>query len=1007
MRSIPTIKLIRKFIAILILHFLMYALPFSCRTPGPTFAELANRTHKKALDAKREAYQKQLKKKNFKKKTKQVKKELRRAKKDLEQVLKSPNPTYTQIEDIKDRIIYDTDVPEEFREEILTSLTEAQYTEDMGMKKQNIQTSMNNIEKALADKDFKDKVKIDLLKKMDEMGVGTEAINTKMNKKELEKVMQAYVEEVGEEEAKKEAKDEISKRAAELENAAANIIEENLEDLDDCAKNYISENFKDIDQNTNLDMLRPEIKQMLKDCREDDSEDAVNKVIESLEKSKAAVEAVNKHKKDLDEIAKAARKAKEEKNAEKRKELAKTTQEESEKVSKEIEEEIVQIDKNIDKSQRKVEESSKNLATINAELRKSKCPKCYCKETIGELADTSEEYDERCIQLCTDRCIQQERIKKEKEKIKQNKRKKRSLMALKFTLAAALFALAIFFFASGDPVTGVGLMALALSISVSGMGNGDGSIEGAPSDYTVPMDDNSSKGGSQTSPGTGNKLPPKVKIEERFKNTKETINRGKIEANITNAKQKGIEVKVNGKSIEDFKYNSDSGGLVIDETNLKQGKNSIEINATNEEGVVSSDKANFNYDGKNLPGVSFDIPDESSTNGAYKDISGIIEHIDDETDISIEVNGETHGNLKYSPETNQLEMKNLKLKKGDNKIVITATNDKGSSTKELSIGYLNARALPGDDYDYQPVGGQYLKVIHKETGVAYLGKVPLTKDKSNSICGVDESKNILWGFDENGVTFWSGIVKLKNNTISDDEENKEIRSIVSRELRSVNKTDCNVETNFEDCCKKNQSKVEKHHEQSEQKKTEEQKELPPERQKSPLEKELDKDEKTKESTQKKDEKPVRFSPQEVDIEKVNPKDITNIAEQPVNFKLNMAKGERRYSYEKNGKTYVIQFEKEDDDNYFSIWQREGNKNVLVGRIPRSLDIKNKVNNDKVTSIDFKLICNTIPFKGGKPAYMYAIDESGRTVILPFMQESETGGEILITPNVKGCNNIEK
>jgi len=146
----------------------------------------------------------------------------------------------------------------------------------------------------------------------------------------------------------------------------------------------------------------------------------------------------------------------------------------------------------------------------------------------------------------------------------------------------------------------------------------------------------------------------------------------------------------------------------------------------------------------------------------------------------------------------------------------------------------------------------------------------------------------------------------------------------------------------------------------------------------------------KEKEKQKAEEDKKLNPQppidSIDPEKTKMPDLSKMK----GYIVDVSSSNGLYKYDFNGKTYILKLEKEDSENYFTIWLRENNKNQPVGKSPRSMSISNLIEHKTESSIAFKTICKTIEFDSdGEPRFIYAYDFSGHVIRIPFIKYNST------------------
>ena len=186
--------------------------------------------------------------------------------------------------------------------------------------------------------------------------------------------------------------------------------------------------------------------------------------------------------------------------------------------------------------------------------------------------------------------------------------------------------------------------------------------------------------------------PPTVNITRPSQGSSTTEqSTADVRATIKNVDNKGdVSFTLNGKSNSNFSF---SRGELRATINLKDGDNKVVIKATNNDGS-DQDVVNINYKRKSTPPtVNITRPSQSSstTEQASADVRATIKNVDDKRNVSFTLNGKSSNNFSF----NKGELRaTVKLKKGENKIVIKASNKDGSDQDQASITYKIKVSLP-------------------------------------------------------------------------------------------------------------------------------------------------------------------------------------------------------------------------------------------------------------------------------------------------------------------------
>ncbi len=167
-----------------------------------------------------------------------------------------------------------------------------------------------------------------------------------------------------------------------------------------------------------------------------------------------------------------------------------------------------------------------------------------------------------------------------------------------------------------------------------------------------------------------------------------------ISAKILNIDSKrDVEFFVNGKRTNNFTFDSRTKSFNAN-ISLLAGKNKIRVKAANRDGADEKTVVLiFVKQAHRPPVVKFTRPSapKSSTKSPDFSISASIKNVKKKGDIILTVNGKRQSEFSFK----NTELKaNLKLKKGQNTIVISATNQDGSDEDRRTVNYYAPVKLP-------------------------------------------------------------------------------------------------------------------------------------------------------------------------------------------------------------------------------------------------------------------------------------------------------------------------
>jgi hypothetical protein len=175
-------------------------------------------------------------------------------------------------------------------------------------------------------------------------------------------------------------------------------------------------------------------------------------------------------------------------------------------------------------------------------------------------------------------------------------------------------------------------------------------------------------------------------------NTKVTVNKATISANIANVTSKNdISLTVNGLT---KKFNFNRSTLVA-ATALQEGDNIIKIVATNEAGR-KEETITVNFEKLvSPPKVTFSKPRSNTTVKSNSvDVRAIVKNMDDKSGIIIMVNGQRVNNFNFTKKSGTVSFKATNLKEGNNNIQIAVRNKVGADLQSITVRYDKTVIVP-------------------------------------------------------------------------------------------------------------------------------------------------------------------------------------------------------------------------------------------------------------------------------------------------------------------------
>ncbi len=150
--------------------------------------------------------------------------------------------------------------------------------------------------------------------------------------------------------------------------------------------------------------------------------------------------------------------------------------------------------------------------------------------------------------------------------------------------------------------------------------------------------------------------------------------------------KRDITFRLNGSTTSNFTWEAYRNSLTA-KVNLRNGKNTIEIEAKNEDGRAS-DVVTITYEQPRpvrLPKVTITTPEHNSTSKKeIVKVRAVINNISRKDELTLLVNGRSTSNFSYQRGT--LEA-NVSLKEGKNVIIVKAQNRDGKADDQVNVSY--------------------------------------------------------------------------------------------------------------------------------------------------------------------------------------------------------------------------------------------------------------------------------------------------------------------------------
>ncbi len=167
-----------------------------------------------------------------------------------------------------------------------------------------------------------------------------------------------------------------------------------------------------------------------------------------------------------------------------------------------------------------------------------------------------------------------------------------------------------------------------------------------------------------------------------------------LQATTKNVSDKSqIKLRLNGQDIRGFEFNTRNGSITAN-LNLKEGKNTLQLEAKNTGGTVNAQtditykpsgptvsKPEVSIESASQPTVSPFNPNEGRSS-----VVANVRHIDQKEQISIRINDVPLTDFTFTPSTGKVVWVAV-LRKGDNRTDITVTNAAGTATATRSVKF--------------------------------------------------------------------------------------------------------------------------------------------------------------------------------------------------------------------------------------------------------------------------------------------------------------------------------
>jgi large repetitive protein len=191
-------------------------------------------------------------------------------------------------------------------------------------------------------------------------------------------------------------------------------------------------------------------------------------------------------------------------------------------------------------------------------------------------------------------------------------------------------------------------------------------------------------------------VPPVVKItsisQPAIDPFNPTVCKVSVKADVKNVDGKSdIQFYLDGQLSSDFTY---SGGKLTAVLNLIAGgdNHTVRIKASNKAGSDEDSEQITSCSGTptgEAPEVDITAPTQTTTDNASQTIKASIKNVEDKNDITVKLNGRKVNRFDYDSRTKTLSAA-ITLDEGNNTVIVTAANNYGTDSDEITIRYNKA-----------------------------------------------------------------------------------------------------------------------------------------------------------------------------------------------------------------------------------------------------------------------------------------------------------------------------
>lgn len=188
------------------------------------------------------------------------------------------------------------------------------------------------------------------------------------------------------------------------------------------------------------------------------------------------------------------------------------------------------------------------------------------------------------------------------------------------------------------------------------------------------------------------KIPDVLFTQPRSNTAESSDPNYQVQASITEIQSKDqINFTVNGQK-QNFQFNVSTGRLQSN-ISLREGSNQVRIEATNRAGR-DSESVTIRFDRGTRPIVDITNPNTSpiSTDRNSFFLEARIDHLKQRTGITLLLNGRNVNTYSFDLNTGRLSA-NLNLQEGDNRVRLSAENERGQAQDEVNIRYEAPRPI--------------------------------------------------------------------------------------------------------------------------------------------------------------------------------------------------------------------------------------------------------------------------------------------------------------------------